>query len=69
MPLYDFKCSCGEKQEKFYSMSAVPSTVECECGNGAIRIYQPVMLNMKSWRGRLSDQPGEIEALEAGMYE
>ncbi len=43
MPRYDYGCeTCGWREEKVFSMAAMPSTVPCPCGQEAVRVIDSV---------------------------
>ena len=38
MPVYDFRCECGEeKKDLYFSMKSLPRSLKCDCGR---RMYQ-----------------------------
>jgi putative FmdB family regulatory protein len=77
MPIYDYRCAnpnCGIEFEKSLPMAALETREgicpDCpECLAGSRRVYKAPRLNNHPWRTKLAHLPGEIQAIEAGMYE
>jgi len=39
MPRYEYECSnCGSREERVFSMAAMPSSITCPCGEDAVRV-------------------------------
>lgn len=39
MPLYDFKCECGNTRTQTISIHAKDFTATCHCGKVMVRVY------------------------------
>lgn len=43
MPRYDYGCeACGHREERFFRMADMPSTIPCECGSDCVRVIDRV---------------------------
>ena len=56
MPLYTYKCHCGETVDEFRSISDRNEPVKCECGGEMEHIIVPTQVN-RFWLGS-TDNPG-----------
>lgn len=46
MPLYDFKCQCGERFERFVPLANFSDPQECACGQPATRVISAPMFTV-----------------------
>lgn len=72
MPAYDYKClQCKTVFEETRLMEDRDAPSVCpKCGDNKInRVFTAPRLNVASWRTKLSSVPGEIEAIDANMYD
>lgn len=43
MPRYDYECgACGRREELVFTMSSMPQSVLCDCGEQAVRVIDTV---------------------------
>ncbi len=64
MPLYLFKCVCGEMVEQRHSVASIPEVTSCHCGRRAARIFCP-SVNILTCPLSIEDQ-GQRAQIEHG---
>lgn len=50
MPLYEYKCTCGQTAEIIKPVSSVCRPERCHCGDVMQRVYTPVRINFNNWK-------------------
>ena len=48
MPIYEYECKCGNREEKFFHMSDTPNEIECEkCGGEMKKVISLTAFSLK----------------------
>ncbi len=62
MPIYEFKCACGETVEKFQK-NYRKRLVKCVCGKGMVKVFSQVntdLVNNERWSNAMGVNPRQI---------
>ena len=64
MPIYEFKCKCGKREDRFLEFENYKEPQTCICGNIMDKlISRPSNINMKGTRGITSRTDIEMETM------
>ena len=67
MPIYDFACKCGRKDEVLRPMELASEPIPCECGGEMCRVYVMPHVAFGYWKPQSNECTPENALAEARL--